>query len=519
MFMIRLAVLVSLWLLAAESGGRAAAQAAPAPAPPPALRGSILLVPAADGDAADRERVHARVRQYLDAVVRPGRAVPRDVLVVMVDAAGQPILPDLRRARSRGAAAKARDANALAFTFDSPTNPWTADDIAFLQSALSDFYPVVRQLFGPPAFDIVVNVRKDPGLAFAGFYDVSSNEMTLRSATRATVDVLCHELFHAFRDDYIIGLASYEEGMARAGEIEAFNRVPGYVHPFDQAHGYTYDVYYEALNRPVIGAAGGNLNDGYVSLLLRYQLAGFAWGKALIENGRFLERFNRTYYDAVVADPAVRFTESSLRQIAKSAQKRVEGLRFDDWYARQHVLNTAPPAGFALYQRVDNFVIDALQREAFGPVTMIAGILVDWRVIGYDGTVLDAGSGLTAANGHLAFTPALPGGYVGRLEVRAAAFAPDGQPFQDVVYRPFIATVTGEAGVFGVATGHNEGTVVINSLDRPRGRIATPLVNGAFSVPALETSRGRFVARLYVGGRLEAVREFTKDASRYLVVF
>lgn len=33
-------------------------------------------------------------------------------------------------------------------------------------------------------------------------------------------DVLCHELIHAFRDDYGIGLSSWEEGMTRAVEIE-----------------------------------------------------------------------------------------------------------------------------------------------------------------------------------------------------------------------------------------------------------------------------------------------------------
>jgi hypothetical protein len=40
-----------------------------------------------------------------------------------------------------------------------------------------------------------------------------------------------------------------------------------------------------------------------------------------------------------------------------------------------------------------------------------------------------------------------------------------------------------------------------------------------FSVPSLETARGRFVAGLVTGRRLDKVRVFTKDASRYLVVF
>jgi len=482
------------------------------------LRGSILYVPVARSDLADRRKVHERVRPFVTTRARGGAQLPPDVVVVLTDAAGQPILPDLAaQAWARGAGAKA--ANRLSFTFDSPQDPWTEEDRAFLAAAIGDFYPVVQEIYGSPAFDIVVNVRKDPNLVFSGFYDLSSNEMTVRGASAGMLDVLCHEMLHAFRDDYLIGLASYEEGMARAAEIEVFNRLPGYVHPFDQAHGYTYDVYYEALNRPVIGAAGGNLNDGYVSFLLRYQLAGYAWGKALIENARFLARFNRLYYDQVADDPSVRFTEASLRGIAARVQKRVEGAAFDTWYEGQHVLNTAPPAGFALYQRIDAFVIDALLRDPSGFVSMIPDLLVNWQVTGFDGTLLDAGSGLTAANGHLAFNPVLPPGYVGRLEVRASAFAPDGQPVDGVAYRPFIATTVGEAGIFGVVTGRNDGTVVITSLDRPRGRVTTAVVNGVFSVPELETARGRFVARFYVDGRLEQEREFTKDASRYLVVF
>jgi hypothetical protein len=500
-------------------GPSRAALLAQQPAATPALRGSILFVPVSPAELLEPQKVRDRVRQHLASQIGDHATARRDVLVVLTDASGRPILPDREaEARAHGRR-RQKDANVLSFTFDSPGNPWTLEDVAFLSTALADFYPVAREIYGPPAFDIVVNVRRDPTLTFAGFYNVSSNEMTLRAASTGTLDVLCHELLHAFRDDNLIAVASYEEGMARAAEIEVFNRLPSYVHPFDEAHGYTYDVYYEALNRPAIGAWGGNLNDGYVSLLLRYQLAGYAWGKALIENDRFLARFNRLYYDRVAADPATQYTERLLRAIAAAAQRHVEGAAFATWYKRQHVLNTTPPAGFALYQRIDGFVIDAMHRDASGFVAMIAGALVDWRVFGHDGTLFDAGSGLTAANGHLAISPTIPAGYTGRLEVRASAFGPGGQLVEDVTYRPFISSPTGEAGIFGVVAGRNEGTVVIRSLDRPHGWVTAPLVNGVFSVPSLETARGRFVAGLFTGRRLDKVRVFTKDASRYLVVF
>ena len=119
--------------------------------------------------------------------------------------------------------------------------------------------------------------------------------MIVRSASVETLDALCHEMLHAFRDDNIIGLNTFEEGMARVAEVEIFDQLAGYVHPFDEAHQDQDHVYYELLNRPEIGSPRGSFDDGYVATLLRYQLAGYAWGKALIENDQFLARFNRVY--------------------------------------------------------------------------------------------------------------------------------------------------------------------------------------------------------------------------------
>jgi len=443
---------------------------------------------------------------------------PGDLIVVLTSLTGEPILPDTAARQAPGWRPR-HGRNELIFTFESPEVPWTPEDVALLSNALAAFYPVALRIYGEPAFDIAVNVRQDPTISMAGLYNVSTNEMTVKGASPGMLDVLCHEMLHAFRDEALIGLASFEEGMARAGEIEIFERLPEFVHPFDESHGYEYDVYYEALNRPAIGATGGNLLDGYAAFLLRYQLAGYAWGKALIEDDQFLVRFNRTYYRQLERDPATRYTETSLVELAAAAAKVIEGEPFGVWYARQHVLNTTPPAGLTLFQRVNQFTIDLFERSEDGSVTMISDALVDWRVVGHDGALLDAGTGLTAANGHVLFNPSLPDAYTGRLRIEAVATTGDGRTVQDVTLRPFISGPVGEGGVFGLVAEANEGTVVIQSLDRPRLRASVPLVNGVFSAPSLENSRGRFVALFYDNGVLRGSQVFTKDAARYFVGF
>jgi hypothetical protein len=478
--------------------------------------GSIMLFPVPRDDLDNRGRVLARLKDHLRSDSRYRDRQRSDLVVIFTDESGQAILPERAAESSEPDAAARLAPNALSFTFDSPEHPWTPEQVAFLSSALNAFYPVAERIYGLPAFNISVNIRKDSTIPFAGLYFVSWNEMILRSATQGTLDVLCHEMLHAFRDDNIIGLASFEEGMVRAAEIEVFDRLIDYVHPFDEAHSYEYDVYYDALNRPEIGAIGGNLSDGYVSLLLRYQLAGYAWGKVLIENDQFLARFNRAYYRTLKKDPSTKNTESSLLKIAASAQNRVEGERFETWYSHQHVLNTAPPAGFALYHRIW-FLSDFFERGSTGFVRMMPNAPVEWRVSDHNGVLLDAGSGLTAANGHLLFLPAIPAGYSGRLEVVASALTPNGRLVESTAFRPFISD--GNAGIFGVVRHYNEGTLDIKSLDHPRIGATVSVANGVFTAPSLETVRGRFIGRFFAGGELKQVRIFTKDASHYFVSF
>ena len=399
----------------------------------------------------------------------------------------------------------------LSFTFYSSSDPWTAEQQAALSAALSDFYPVVKAIYGPPAFTISVNIRKDSTLDYGGAYSPSTNEIVLGAELR--LDVLCHEMIHAFHDDDMIYLDTFEEGMARAVEVETFNRLPSYSY-WNTAHSYTYDVYYDALNRTEIAGTGGNFQDGFIGGgLLRYQLAGYAWGKVFIENSRFFLDFNRLYYQRVLADPGVAFIESDLTSIAASVQVSVEGRGFMAWYRLQHIFDGTSVSGPSVFQRINQYTVDFFDRSP-GGIDVFGNTLIGWAVYDFKGARLDSGSGTTVQNGFIDVLPRIPPDYRGRLWMLAAGQAPGAE----VAFSLAVRTAGPEAGVFGAVVEDTQGTVGIVSLDDTSVLRIVPVQNGAFIASDLGPVRGRFLAVFKRPNGQLVVRVFTKDASSYFLM-
>jgi uncharacterized repeat protein (TIGR01451 family) len=486
----------------------------------------VLYVPLPAGvSERDLRSMDGAAKARLDAVVashawqRHAEQPLEDAVVIFTQSDGEPILPELaaaRRASSQPGASATSTANDLAFTFDSPLYPWRPEDVTALRTAVNAFYPTAKAIYGAPAFAITVNVRRNPTNVFLGEYNATLNEIVLSSSSDLTV--LCHEMIHAFRDDDLIALSSYEEGMTRAAEVEVFSRLaPAYEHTFDQNHGYTYDVFYEALNQPAIGARGGAFFAGYVSVLLRYQLAGYAWAKGLLENPRFFSDFNTLLYASILNDPAVRNSESKLSALAATVQPTIEGEPFDVWYARQSVLDTDPPTGYLLYQRVNQFTVDLFSRDgATGSEVMQPNASIQWALYDDDDALLGNGSDVTSANGYIDFLDGAStalAGYTGRVKVVASANTPAG------TIRNTAWTTAGSArGVFGVVPDGNEGTVTITPLDDVASAVTVDVAHGAFAAPSLGGSKGRFVALFDDASGWTRSRQFTKDAADYFVL-
>ena len=108
---------------------------------------------------------------------------PVDLVIVFTDHQGRPILPDLDAARSRFKQSEGRlrpAANELTFTFDSPYYPWSPAELTDLQAQLGSYYPTAKAFYGSPAFNITVNVLKNPTLSLPGVYFASVNAMVVR---------------------------------------------------------------------------------------------------------------------------------------------------------------------------------------------------------------------------------------------------------------------------------------------------------------------------------------------------
>lgn len=470
-----------------------------------------LLLPSDDLE----DRLHGLAVGALMSVRSAPPATPQeqlDAIVIFVDHEGQPILPDLELARSSTPRdGEAQERSELTFTFNSPSYPWTPQEQAVLTTQLSTFYLEAQAIYGAPAFSIAVNVRRDPTITFSGLYYPSLNEMVLRNGS--SPDNVCHEMIHAFRDDNVIHSASFEEGMTRAAEVEVFNRLAAYQHPFDENHSYTLDVYYEDLNRRAIGSQGGNFFAGYVSALLRYQLAGYAWAKVYLENNGFFSNLNAALYARALSDPDVLGNENKLIRLVAAVQASVEGLAFGAWYLNQAVLNTHPPSGAFLYHRINEFTVDRFSRFAGGSESMQGNAPIQWAVYDYLGGALDSGAATTSSLGTASFIPAIPANYTGQIRVQLTGDTADG-PISDSALRSW----GNEEGVFGIVPDSLTGSLTITPLDGQAAPSTVHVTNGSFSVGSLATVRGRFLAEFSGVAGESFAKRFTKDASRYFLL-
>jgi len=399
--------------------------------------------------------------------------------------------------------------NRLLFTFSSLNSPWTPDELDVLNNAIADFYPVIKSLYGEPAFTITVNLRKDPSILFPGEYSPKAKEIVLRDATQ--LDVLCHEMIHAFRDRNMILINSYEEGMTRAVQVEVFNRLPDYTF-WNENHRYIYDVYYEGLNRRIIGSQSGNFDYASPFLLLRYNLAGYAWAKVLLENPDFFAEFNRRLYARAMIEPAVLSDIPTLREMARSLQPVVEGKPFLNWYERQGIFDPAPEDGYFLYQNISNFNVYYFFRDKSGHEKMIPGAPIAWDIFDFENRPLLSGNGVTTDLGWVSIAPVFPDGYRGRIKIVASAETPDG-----VLTNTAFAPVGDNAGIFGILEDFNSGTVIITALDANLPPAVEDVSRGMFQVPSFADEKGRFIIVYDDGKGNTFSKRFNKDASDYFL--
>jgi hypothetical protein len=414
-------------------------------------------------------------------------------------------------------------AGSFSFTFSSPTSPWTASELGQLQSWTAPGSPVmsaVARVAGAPAQNITINVAHDPNMTVAGMLTPGSPQARMDLA-QLRLAVFVHELNHAVHNQRILLNSIWEEGMARAAEDEELVILAqqGITDPTgDPDHDYTYDRYYDALNVPDIGPHSGSIwSLGEAALALsRYEEAGYAFGKLLIQKPAFLALFNASLFQ----QPNGQLSDQTLVNMASAAQPSPDGMPFTSWYMQQHIFDTNPQGGCRIFQRINQWTADFFCRDSIGLETPQVGALVTCQIYAFDGRLLHTIQATTASSGWIDCTPpgAALAGYSGRVKVVASASSPTGSA-TSTYYRQSGP----ESGVFGVVPNADTGRMTFGS---PAGLFATfsvPVSNGAFVAPSLAAVRGQ-VDATYNGTNisgtrlLTGTRTFTKAASPYALI-
>ena len=274
----------------------------------------------------------------------------------------------------------------------------------------------------------------------------------------------------------------------------------------DRNHSGQQSVMYEQANSESIGMVDGNFQNGFSNLGLRYIQSGYAWSKILLEDPRFLIKFNSRYYADAKANPSLFLDLVYLKNLVKSLKTTVEGMAFDLWYEQQEVFNTNPAQGMQLVYSAGNFAVMFFVRDAAGIETMQKNAIIHW--VAYDcwSTSIDSGIAVTDDIGW-AQIPVwnLGSSYQGKINLNLNVTIGD----QNINRSVSIPSVINGVGVFGTSDVCT-GTV---DLDPPSGKTQhTQIVNGMFSFP------NAMRAGTYTLKNGSKIKKFTKDASNYFTL-
>ncbi len=315
---------------------------------------------------------------------------------------------------------RGRGGGAITLQFDSTgAQSFPANYKAFLESVFAAAQPTLDTIFGQPLKSGVVHVLNydatlpDRQAVSGGIYvpnGTAGPEIhfpVYQNDIAAAINFI-HTLLLAYTGDTPYPGDAFTEGFVRAATMAAC-RVPGVI-PNNPAPDdvesildglYDASAEYDWENQPGIGGpafvapnlvntplpVGGSTGGIY---LLRFKMAGTAWGKVLAQYPTFLSQFNSVY----ATNPAAYQTPSAvaalgqqaINTLAGSASAKVEGRTFADWMQRQWILDTRLSPGLKVVAEAvpippsasDDFgvfgiILDSFRVDALGNETLLNG--------------------------------------------------------------------------------------------------------------------------------------------------
>ena len=409
---------------------------------------------------------------------------PRWDRTVVLTVLGRAYAPNLSRSASRRFGGGS-------ITFD--YYGWTAAEQQQLSAYVNAVYPVIRSIYGAPASTITVTIVRDPQLQdiLGGVYIPAVNEIRLPPIQHFSRDtyVLASLIVRAFHDDVFLAREVWETGFARAVGLVAHLQVDS---GFDLRLGEPYYLLplYDLLNqRPLASPTIFPASKFTGMTWWRIGMAQAAWLKVYAENPGFFRDFNAAYYAEYDpgANPPLSGNITRLRQLAAAAAPQVEGALFDDWFARQYVLDTTGWPGEKLYLAAlpwpDNATV-YLEAEYY--TSTLAGdeqplaATGSFQFIGWDGKLYlpEAGDTVNIRDGQGFLAPSFYNiGGAQRITIELAAgdqiaqsWFPYGAASQSGVYNEY----------FGVVVDGDDGSVSVTAGGLP-AEVAS-VVRGVFTI-------------------------------------
>lgn len=252
----------------------------------------------------------------------------------------------------------------------------------FLIDTFSRAKATIDAVFGAPSSGGNVFVRNydadigDRDAVAGGYYthNNGSGEREIRFPIYASPEAAAvnfvHCLLLAYLGDRDYGFDAFTEGLVRAATmriVRTANTLPASTVPevVESVLDNTYDVgaFYDVFNQRALGGStfiapnllnvplpiGGSLGGIY---LARYQMAGSAWQKLLVEYPGFGAAFNAAFYATPSAqgdaDALAQIAQQTMDTLAGTANATLEGRTFGEWKRRQHILETRDTLGTKL---------------------------------------------------------------------------------------------------------------------------------------------------------------------------
>jgi hypothetical protein len=259
-------------------------------------------------------------------------------------------------------------------TSGNPTSTFTPAQQAVMTSFFNNMYPILVQLYGPPAVSYTVTVVRDLQYSNSDKFVPSLNEIF--TGDTFYPQLFTHELIHAFRDTYVLAmdqnwnfnptLDGFEEGFAQGVSYDAMNQyVLTYPNdpnvPSNSLWGSVNDWDYDFQNTPILRGTDFWSDDGGTGLYwLKYEMAAAAIRKINLESPGFYKAFNQQYYGLINANPPwssnpVYPTRALVAGIIASLVPQVEGMPAAQWINQQNIFYCQNVYGEKIFHSIQDY--------------------------------------------------------------------------------------------------------------------------------------------------------------------